>query len=97
MNPVVAGAFMMATLVLITTGVTLILRGPLGRAIGRRIEGKYADPGDSIRVTELEHRVAELEGVHTRIGDLEERLDFAERLLARGRDSERLDAGRKAP
>lgn len=47
------------------------------------------------RLAELEHRVAELESEQARVLELEERLDFAERLLTqqRERDAERLPAG----
>jgi hypothetical protein len=45
------------------------------------------------RITELEHRVAELEAGHGRLLELEERLDFTERLLTRQRDADRLAAG----
>jgi hypothetical protein len=37
------------------------------------------------RIAELEQRVAELESVQARVYELEERLDFTERLLARER------------
>lgn len=36
------------------------------------------------RLAEVEERLAELESVHARVAELEERLDFAERLLAGG-------------
>lgn len=71
----------------------LILRGPLGRALARRIEGGAgggADPGMARRVAELEAQVAELERRADRVPELEERLDFAERLLARQADQQRL-------
>jgi tetrahydromethanopterin S-methyltransferase subunit G len=38
----------------------------------------------------LQARVTELEAEHERLAEIEERLDFAERLLARQRDPERL-------
>lgn len=38
---------------------------------------------------ELERRLDGLEGVETRLADLEERVDFAERLLPRGRETPR--------
>jgi hypothetical protein len=41
----------------------------------------------ALRVEELESRVAELELGQTRMQELEERLDFAERLLARRTDA----------
>lgn len=65
----------------------LILRGPLGKALARRIEGAAA-PGN------LEGRVAELERQAERVHELEERLDFAERLIAQGRqEATRLPGG----
>ena len=42
------------------------------------------------RMEELERRVVELEAGQQRVAELEERLDFAERLLAKQRDAERL-------
>jgi uncharacterized coiled-coil protein SlyX len=42
------------------------------------------------RIVELEARVAELEQGEFRMHELEERLDFAERLLAQAREPERL-------
>jgi hypothetical protein len=51
--------------------------------------GSY--PAD--RIAELEHRVGELEARESRVLELEERLDFAERLLAQQRDPSRLGAG----
>jgi hypothetical protein len=75
--------------------VTVILRGPLGRALARRIEGSAPrSDGASDRIEQLEQRVAELEGAQLRISELEERLDFAERMLARTEPAERLHPGR---
>jgi hypothetical protein len=46
------------------------------------------------RIAELEDRVAELEAAQLEVAELAERLDFAERLLARGsRDAERIGPG----
>jgi hypothetical protein len=67
-----------------TVGSILTLRGPVGRALARRIEGKVGDPA------QLEARIAELEDrVHQGELDraqLEERLDFTERMLLQHRD-----------
>jgi hypothetical protein len=46
------------------------------------------------RVEELERRVGELEAGRQRVAELEERLDFAERLLARQRDAQRVGPGK---
>jgi hypothetical protein len=60
-----------------------LLRGPIGRAIGKMLEGSNtADDQLGIRVEQLEDRLAELGMDQVRIAELEERLDFAERLLA---------------
>jgi hypothetical protein len=48
------------------------------------------------RMAILEDRLAELEQVHARVMELEERLDFTERLLAQQRDPARLPAGGEA-
>lgn len=82
----------------IAVATVLILRGPLGRALARRIEGGAAGAGDSnlvAGVAELEARVAELEQQAARVHELEERLDFAERLLARSsHEPQRLEGPR---
>lgn len=62
--------------------------GPIGKALARRIAGGKNPPGvttgemNAERVSELEHRMGELELAQARIAELEERLDFAERMLA---------------
>jgi Tfp pilus assembly protein PilO len=64
---------------------------PLMRAIARRIEGK-ARP-DPALLEELEHlraRVADLEALQHQMVELEERVDFAERLLAQKGDPREL-------
>ena len=56
-----------------------VLRGPLGRAIGERIAGQR-DPVNDREVQELRGEVEELRHSLT---EVQERLDFAERILAR--------------
>ena len=82
--------FVTAALAVIA-GVTIILRGPLGKALAHRIEGRRAGPDDSAEVAELRERLQELEQQERRMHELEERLDFAERLLARRHDEPRLN------
>lgn len=48
------------------------------------------------RMAVMEDRLSELEQVHVRVMELEERLDFTERLLAQQRDPVRLPAGGEA-
>jgi hypothetical protein len=92
--------------VLITSLLTLcatavfIFRGPVGKALGRRLEGGSAPAGEELaaRVTELEHRLADVEQERARVAELEERLDFAERLLVPpARGAGQIAAGGEAP
>lgn len=64
-----------------------LLLGPIGKAVAKRIAGKNAvgittGEVNAERVGELEHRMADMELTQARIAELEERLDFAERMLA---------------
>jgi hypothetical protein len=49
--------------------------------------------GDSVRLEAVERRLEDLEVLHQRVGELEERLDFAERRLAREAERPRLPLG----
>ena len=55
------------------------------RALARRIEGK---PGLTAALQQdledVHHRLVEVDVLQQRVAELEERIDFAERLLARG-------------
>ncbi len=44
----------------------------------------------SVELEEMQAKLAELDELKRRVGELEERVDFAERLLARQREGERL-------
>jgi hypothetical protein len=68
---------------------------PLMRALARRLEGKPGgtDPALRSEIDQMRHRLDEIEAVHGRVLDLEERVDFAERLLAQRREGERLPGG----
>ncbi len=85
--------FGMVTGIVITGFVVL---GPVGRAVGRvimRIFGadRELPPGElqDIRVL-LEEQNGRLEAVQQQLGELAERQDFAERLLAQTRGQARL-------
>jgi hypothetical protein len=66
-------------------GATFILRGPLGKAWADRIAGRTG-PDDA----EVQSLRADVEDLRARLGETEERLDFAERLLSNQRDAEQL-------
>jgi hypothetical protein len=68
-------------------GTVVALRGPLGRAIAARIEGRKApDHETRLELEDLRARVAALEDGQSHLADLQERIDFAERLLAAERE-----------
>jgi len=85
----IAGAVVVSILS-ISVAATVVLRGALGRALARRIEGVSGAVDD--RVMQLEQRVADLEQAQTHMSELEERVDFAERMLARAEIADRLPA-----
>jgi len=60
----------------------VVMRGPVGRALARRLEGESAAPSEEV----LQH----LDDVRARLGELEERLDFTERVLAQSHDPAKL-------
>jgi len=70
---------------------------PIGRAVADRIRGKSATLGGADVRTELvEHKEAldqELEAVRREVAELAERVDFAERLLAKNREGQRIGPG----
>jgi hypothetical protein len=57
--------------------------GPIGAAIGARLRGRRDNAPD--------HQLAsEVDELRARLAEVEERLDFAERLLARGGEADQI-------
>jgi hypothetical protein len=71
-------------------GAIGIFFGPIGKAIGRLIEGRKRDSGSDAVVLDLQARVEQLEAERIRMADLEERIDFAERVLAQHREPDQI-------
>ncbi len=61
----------------------IALRGPLGSAMVRRLDGSHPGPPP-------EELYGELDDLRARVGELEERVDFTERLLTQAREENRL-------
>jgi hypothetical protein len=85
--------------IVITVAVagTAILRGPVGKGLARAMElgaGGSTPPENDARIQHLEQRVSELEATQGRLAELEERVDFAERLLTRNEAANRLPSPR---
>ena len=75
------GVFLLVSLAVV--GGLIAVFWPLMRAIARRIEGKAGtDPALLEELDHLRARVSDLEAMQMRMGELEERVDFTERLLA---------------
>ncbi len=93
MVPIVIPIFGMLTGIAITGMVVL---GPVGRAVGRvimRIFGADRElPAGELQDIRalLEEQNGRLEAVQQQLGELAERQDFAERLLAQSRNQARL-------
>jgi len=72
----------------------LLAISPIGKAVAERIRGKGAHPDAGELRNELaEHKETldqDLEAVRREVAELAERLDFAERLLAKQREGDRL-------
>jgi flagellar biosynthesis/type III secretory pathway M-ring protein FliF/YscJ len=79
-------------IVVITVAAAFILR-PVFAALARRIEGKQADASLRGDVEQLRERLADIDPIRMRVLELEERLEFTERLLAERRDQELLRRG----
>lgn len=73
---------------------SLLLLGPVGKAIASMLDGgaPEADMLVSGRVAELEDRLQELSLETQRLMEIEDRLEFAERMIA-DQSSRRLEAG----
>ena len=84
--------FIVPVVLFISMAAVFILRGPLGKALAERLAGRRLE-GPPVREAP-EHVTTDLEEMRQRLTELENRVDFAERLLARGRDAERGGVGR---
>jgi hypothetical protein len=75
----------------IVMGTTQVLRGPVGKALGDRIAGRR--PGAGADGAGTDQVLGEVDALRARVAELEERLDFAERMLARQREQPPLERG----
>jgi hypothetical protein len=104
MNEPLLAAIAMGFITL-TIAAAFVLRGPIGKALAQWIaswgspehkamEAKWADVAAARHGAPASGEVAELradvEELQRQLADVQERLDFAERLLTRQREAERL-------
>lgn len=76
-------------MVLAILSTALVLMWPLMRALARRLDGGVSKDLQ-LEVDVLRSRLQQLEDGQARMAELEERLDFAERMLAQSREPDRL-------
>jgi hypothetical protein len=74
------GPFLVPMTLFVSLAAVAIFRGPLGKALGERIAGRQLD-SESTAETEALH--GEIDDLRFRLAEVEERLDFTERLLAK--------------
>jgi Tfp pilus assembly protein PilO len=79
---------LVAVLALLATLFALF--GPLVRAFARRLESGGQRGELLAELQGLRSRVEQLEAGQAQMAELEERLDFAERMLAQGKEPDRL-------
>ena len=75
-------------------GGVQVFRGPIGHAIARWFGGTGQGETDPALLEELDQLRGVVSRVEGHVTELEERLDFAERLLAQREESPRLREGR---
>jgi hypothetical protein len=79
------GAGELALFLAIGAAAVALLFGPIGSALARRIGGRPQLGEAHAEIEEVRAGVtAEVADLRNRLAEVEERLDFAERLLARG-------------
>lgn len=89
----VSESVMMVLLLIGFTIVAIKVFGPLARAWARKLEGRVGDPELRAEVDHLRDQLGEVDGLRTRVQELEERVEFAERLLSQKRDQDLLQRG----
>ena len=90
------------SIIALSISAAFVLRGPVGRALAQWISGwshneaKWMElkaAKDGVPLGEVEHLRAEVDDLQRQLAEVNERLDFAERILAKGRGADRIGSG----
>ena len=74
--------------------IVLIAFSPIARAIADRIRhGRLPRPGEAADTGRVDELSGEMAALHHQLNDMQERVDFAERMLAQARAKGSLGAG----
>lgn len=85
--------FMIFAVLAAVTIVAVRVLGPLARAWARKLEGKVVDPQIHADLDQIRDQLAEVDSLRARLGEVEDRLEFTERLLAQRKDQDFLPRG----
>lgn len=66
-------------------GIVKVAQSPIGEAIARRIQGRRGGPDPEL-VAEMSLLRDQVDALQQQVGETQERIDFAERLLTQGRE-----------
>jgi hypothetical protein len=94
LTTIMAAEFFHDKLMVLATAVSLIVAFGIRRNATLKAISPDGEASGAWRAADLEARVGELEQATTRIAELEERLDFAERLLAKQDEPVKLEGPR---
>lgn len=86
MPPDVLAPMVVMVVLTVTIGATIVLRGALGKALADRIADRRTGDPPTERNAEVGQLREELDDVRIQLAELQERVDFAERLLAQQRE-----------
>ncbi len=81
-------AFSVPILFLLVVGAIVLSKGPLGQALADRLRG--GPTGDARLADELDALRGEVHELRRELAEAQERIDFTERLLSRGRDEQKV-------
>lgn len=70
----------------------LVTLGPIGRAVADRLRSKGAGGSIAALQDQLDEVITRLDDVQRQLGDMADRQDFTERMLARARERGLLEA-----
>ena len=85
--------FMIPMFLFAVMGAVGMSFSPLGRALARRIAGDRGESGESAALAEVDALREEMLALRGEVGEMHERLDFAERLLAKAREQGKIGPG----
>lgn len=85
--------FMIFGVLAVITIVAVRVLGPLAKAWARKLEGKVGDPQIHADLDHMRDQLSEMDSLRARLGEVEERLEFTERLLAQRKDQDLLHRG----